>query len=253
MTRYDIIIVGAGHGGAQAAIALRQRGYAGTIAMIGEEPELPYERPPLSKEYLSGEKGFERLLIRPPAFWADRSITMKPGVRISAVDPSAKTVSPEDGEMFSYGELIWAAGGHPRRLSCEGNALAGVHSVRSRADVDLMMGELATTRHVVVIGGGYIGLEAAAVLAKLGKQVTLLEAQNRVLARVAGLALSRFFEKEHCVHGVDVRLSVTVECIEERLRGAARGRIGPAGGYGDRWHRHHRCCRTAAGGRRSGR
>ena len=213
--RYDVLIVGAGHGGAQAAIALRQNGYAGTIGMIGDEPELPYERPPLSKDYLAGDKSFERLLIRPPAFWTERDVTMRLGEKVAAVDPAAHAVTTGSGAMIGYGSLIWATGGAPRRLACAGHDLTGVHSVRSRADVDRMIAELAGTTRVVVIGGGYIGLEAAAVLTKLGKQVTVLEAQDRVLARVASETLSRFFEAEHRAHGVDVRLGAAVECIEE--------------------------------------
>jgi 3-phenylpropionate/trans-cinnamate dioxygenase ferredoxin reductase subunit len=213
--RFDILIVGAGHGGAQAAIALRQRKFEGSIAIIGEEPELPYERPPLSKEYLAGDKPFERLLVRPAAFWEERAVAMRTGRRVVAVDPAARTVTCEDGAAIGYGTLIWAAGGHARRLSCTGHDLASVHWVRSRADVDRLIGELPDTRRVVVIGGGYIGLEAAAVLSKLGKQVTVLEAQDRVLSRVAGEPLSRFYETEHRAHGVDVRLGASVACIEE--------------------------------------
>ena len=211
--RYDIVIVGAGHGGAQAAIALRQRKFEGSIAIIGEEPEIPYERPPLSKDYFAREKTFERILIRPAAFWDERHVAMLTGKRVVKVDPAAHTVTTEDGETIGYGELIWATGGHARRLTCAGHDLTGVHSVRTRADVDRMMDELETTTRVAVIGGGYIGLEAAAVLAKFGKQVTVLEAQDRVLARVAGEPLSRFYEAEHRAHGVDVRLGVMVECI----------------------------------------
>jgi 3-phenylpropionate/trans-cinnamate dioxygenase ferredoxin reductase subunit len=226
--KYDVVIVGAGHGGAQAAIALRQRKFEGSIAIVGEEPEIPYERPPLSKDYFSGEKTFERILIRPANFWEERNIAMLTGRRVVAVDPAAHTVSTEDGETIGYGDLIWATGGHPRRLTCAGHDLIGVHGVRTRADVDRMMGELATTTRVAVIGGGYIGLEAAAVLAKFGKQVTVLEAQDRVLARVAGEPLSRFYEAEHRAHGVDVRLGVSVECIEEKDGRAAGVRL--AGG-----------------------
>ena len=142
MTRHDVVVVGAGHGGASAAIALRQRKFSGSVAVIGEEPELPYERQPLSKEYLAGDKAFERLLIRPPAFWAEREVAMLTGRRVVAVDPDAHTVTTADGEAIGYGQLIWAAGGHPRRLACSGHDLAGVHSVRSRADVDRMMAEL---------------------------------------------------------------------------------------------------------------
>lgn len=212
--RFDILIVGAGHGGAQAAIALRQRGFSGTIGVVGEEPEIPYERPPLSKDYLAGDKDFDRILIRQPDFWGERGVAMLTGQRVVSVDPAARSVSTEQGLTIGYGSLIWAAGGHARRLSCQGHDFAGVHSVRSRADVDQMMRELATTARVCVIGGGYIGLEAAAVLTKLGKHVTLLEALPRVLARVAGEDLSRFYEGEHRAHGVDVRLNVAVDCIE---------------------------------------
>lgn len=223
--RYDVLIVGAGHGGAQAAVVLRQRGFDGSIAVIGEEPELPYERPPLSKEYLARDKPFERIMIRPANFWSDRSITMLVNRRVVEVDADARTVLTEDGGHVGYGEMVWSAGGHPRRMTCSGHDLPGVHSIRSRADVDRMIAELDEVERVVVIGGGYIRLEAAAVLTKLGKQVTVLEAQDRVLARVAGVALSHFYEAEHRAHGVDVRLGVTVDCITERDGRAAGVRL----------------------------
>ncbi len=212
--QFDIVIVGAGHGGAQAAIALRQAKFEGTIAVVGDEPELPYERPPLSKDYFQGEKSFERILIRPAAFWAERAVEMLLGKRVVSVDPAAHSLTTADGATIGYGQLIWATGGSPRRIGCAGNDLTGVHTVRTRADADRMLSELDGVEQAVVIGGGYIGLEAAAVLAKLGKKVVLLEALDRVLARVAGEPLSRFFEGEHRAHGVDVRLGVAVECIE---------------------------------------
>ena len=211
---YDVVIVGAGHGGAQAAIALRQNKFEGTIAVVGDEPELPYERPPLSKEYLSGDKAFERILIRPAAFWAERNVEMLLGRRVQSVDAQAHSVTTDGGETIGYGQLIWAAGGAPRRIGCAGNDLVGVHTVRTRADADRMIAELDGVEQAVVIGGGYIGLEAAAVLAKFGKKVVLLEALDRVLARVAGEDLSRFYEAEHRAHGVDVRLGAAVDCIE---------------------------------------
>mgnify|MGYP005990435071 FL=1 len=201
-TTFDVLIVGAGHGGAQAAIALRQRKFEGSIALLGDEPELPYERPPLSKEYLSGDKPFERILIRPAIFWTDRDVTLLPGQRVTAVDAAAHQVTTEDGSTIGYRTLIWATGGAPRRLTCEGHDLRGVHGVRTRADVDRIMAELPGVSHAIVIGGGYIGLEAAAVLTKLGKPVTVLEAAPRVLARVAGEPLSHFYEAEHRAHGV---------------------------------------------------
>jgi len=216
MSACDILIVGGGHAGAQAAIALRQNKFEGTIAIVGDEPEIPYERPPLSKDYLAGEKVFERILIRPAAFWPEREIAMLTGRRVVAVDPQAHSVTTGDGSTIGYGTLIWAAGGSPRSLTCAGHNLVGVHAVRTRADVDRLMGELAATTRVVVIGGGYIGLEAAAVLTKLGKHVTVLEALDRVLARVAGEPLSRFYEAEHRAHGVDIRLGAMVDCIAEK-------------------------------------
>ncbi|HVQ09415.1 MAG TPA: FAD-dependent oxidoreductase [Allosphingosinicella sp.] len=226
--RFDVVIAGAGHGGAQAAIALRQQKFAGSIIIVGDEPDFPYERPPLSKDYLAGGKAFERILIRPPAFWAEREVTMRLGSRVSSVDPAAREARLEDGSAIGYGNLIWAAGGRPRMLGCAGADLHKVHTVRSRADVDRMRGELPGVRRAVVIGGGYIGLEVAAVLTGLGKQVVLLEALDRVLARVAGEPISRFYEAEHRAHGVDLRTGVAVDCIEGENGGATGVRL--AGG-----------------------
>ena len=222
MRPYDVLIVGTGHGGAQTAAVLRQAKFDGTVAMIGEEAHLPYERPALSKEYLAGAKPFDRLLIRPAAFWEERGIDMLLGQRVAAVESGRHLVRTDQGKEFGYCSLVWAAGGSPRRLTCRGHGLPRVHVVRNRADVDRMTGELSQTERVVVIGAGYIGLESAAVLSTLGKHVTVLEAQGRVLARVAGEVLSRFYEAEHRKHGVEVYTGVTVMGIEER-DGAACG------------------------------
>ncbi|WP_082452883.1 NAD(P)/FAD-dependent oxidoreductase [Sphingomonas sp. Leaf208] len=224
--RYDALIVGGGHGGAQVAAALRQRKFTGTIAIVGDEPDPPYERPPLSKEYLAREKDFERILIRPRSFWMERDVTLRLGQRVTSVAPEIHIVTLQDGSTLGYGTLIWAAGGSPRRLTCSGHHLSGVHSVRNRADVDRMISELPGVTRVVVIGGGYIGLEAAAVLTKLGKPVTVLEAQDRVLARVAGEQLSRFYEAEHRAHGVDIRLNALVDCVVEQDGAAVGVRLG---------------------------
>lgn len=218
----DVVIVGAGHGGAQAAIALRQRGFEGSILMIGRDGEPPYERPPLSKDYLAGEKPFERMLIRPAEFWAERGIELMLATNVGKVDPAAKELTVSGGATVGYGTLIWAAGGDVRRLSCPGAQLAGIHTVRDRADTDALRADLAAgARRAVVIGGGYIGLESAAVLSKLGCEVTVLEMMDRVLARVAGEDLSRFYEAEHRAHGVEIRLETQVEAIEgeERVGG----------------------------------
>jgi 3-phenylpropionate/trans-cinnamate dioxygenase ferredoxin reductase component len=209
-----VVIVGAGHGGAQAAIALRQVGFDGSITLIGREPEAPYERPPLSKEYLAQEKPFERLHLRPLHYWTDKNVTLMLETEVVSVDPAAQTLGLPDGSEVSYGRLIWATGGDPRTLTCPGSDLSGIHGVRTRADVDAIMAALPVVQDIVVIGGGYIGLEAAAVLTKLGKKVTLLEALPRVLARVAGEVLSAFYEAEHRAHGVDLRTGVGVVALE---------------------------------------
>lgn len=215
MDSADIVIVGTGHGGAQAAIALRQQGHDGSILMLGRDAHPPYERPPLSKEYLAGDKPFERIMIRPERFWADKNIDIKLGAMVSEVDWMDHQVVLSDGTRIAYRKLIWAGGGDPRRLSCPGAILKGVHAVRDRRDVDAIMAQLQSgAKRFVVIGGGYIGLEAAAVLRKLDCEVTLLEALPRVLARVAGEELSRFIEAEHRAHGADVRLETAVEAIE---------------------------------------
>lgn len=221
----DVVIVGAGHGGAQCAIALRQGGFAGSVTMVGREAEPPYERPPLSKEYLAREKSFDRLYIRPPAFWAEKGITLRLGTEVTAVDAGARSCALSDGTTAHYGTLVWAAGGEPRRLACPGAELAGVHAVRTRADVDRLMGEIdGGVRTIAVIGGGYIGLEAAAVLTKLGCHVTLLEALPRVLARVAGPELAAFYAAEHRAHGVDLRTGVAVAALEG-AKGVPGGRV----------------------------
>lgn len=213
--RADVLIVGAGHGAAQLAVLLRQLGFEGSVRMIGRENEPPYERPPLSKEYLAREKSFERLYIRPPRFWSEKRIDLVLGSAVVAVDADAHRVMLEDGRSLGYGTLVWTAGGDPRRLSCAGADLDGVYTIRDRCHIDAIMADLESgARRVVVIGGGYIGLEAAAVLTKLGAQVTLLEALPRVLARVAGEPLSAFYEAEHRAHGVDLRTGVQVEALE---------------------------------------
>ncbi|MBN9479177.1 MAG: FAD-dependent oxidoreductase [Bordetella sp.] len=210
MPDFDALIVGAGHAGAQVAIALRQNGFEGSLGVVGAEAHLPYERPPLSKEFLSQEKTFDRLLIRPAEFWREKQVQFILGLRAETVDAGDRRLTLSDGRTLTYGKLIWAAGCAARRLTCEGAELEGVHVMRVREDAEAVLASLPCIRDVVIIGGGYIGLEAAAVLSKAGKTVTLLENQDRVLARVAGEPLSRFFEDVHRGHGVDIRLNARV-------------------------------------------
>ena len=214
MENFDVLIVGGGHGGAQAAVALRQLGFAGSVGIVSAEHDPPYERPPLSKDYLAGDKVFERMLIRPRGFWDERAVALRLGRRVIAVRPERNIVECETGEAFGYGRLVWAAGGGPYRLRCPGGDGAHVHVIRGRADADALRSALPRARRVAIVGGGYIGLEAAAVLRTLGHDVALLEAAERVLSRVAGPPLSAFYEREHCARGVEIRTNVAVETIE---------------------------------------
>jgi NADPH-dependent 2,4-dienoyl-CoA reductase/sulfur reductase-like enzyme len=223
VAHFDCLIVGGGHAGAQAAILLRQLKFEGSIGIISDEADPPYERPPLSKDYLASEKAFDRILLRPAHFWEEQKIDLILRERVKAINPAEHSIVTASDTEYSYGKLIWAGGGAARRLSCPGSTAKGLHTVRTRADVDAIMASLADTQRFVIIGGGYIGLEAAAVLSKLGKQVTLIEALDRVLARVAGPKLSAFFENEHRAHGVDVRLSAAVEAIEANDAGVVTG------------------------------
>lgn len=213
MNHYAVLIVGAGQAGAQCAISLRQGGFTGSIGMIGEEPDAPYERPPLSKDYLAGEKEAARLLLRPLDFWTTRSVDLHLSCRVVSVDAAAHSVTTEAGAVYGYASLVWATGGHPRALPVAGGDLPGVHVIRTRGDVDALRAEAADAHNIVIVGGGYIGLEAAAVLRKTGKHVTILEAMDRVLARVAGEPVSRFYEAAHRSHGVDIVLDARIEAF----------------------------------------
>uniref|UniRef100_UPI00258E0308 NAD(P)/FAD-dependent oxidoreductase n=1 Tax=uncultured Acinetobacter sp. TaxID=165433 RepID=UPI00258E0308 len=214
MSNYDVIIVGTGHAGAQAAVALRQQGFTGSILMIGEELHLPYERPPLSKEYFSGEKTFERILLRPEQFWQDKKIDLKLGQRVIQIDAQSHRILTQQNYEYHYDKLIWATGGKPRRLSCEGAALEGIHYIRNREDVDRINQELDRVQKCVIIGGGYIGLEAASALRKINRDVTLVEGQSRVLARVAGSIISDFYQQYHQEKGVEFYLGQGVDYLE---------------------------------------
>jgi 3-phenylpropionate/trans-cinnamate dioxygenase ferredoxin reductase subunit len=213
-----VVIVGGGQGGASAAVLVRQLGFAGRIAIVGREAEAPYERPPLSKDYMLGQKPFERLLIRPAEYWADNGIDLLLGCEAVAIDPAAQSVTLRDGRAIGYGDLIWAAGGDPRPMNCPGHDLAGIYAVRDRAHIDAILAQLPDVDRVAIVGGGYIGLEAAAALRAMGKHVTLLELLPRVLARVAGPQLSAFFEQEHRAHGVDLRTGTGVVAFEGQGR-----------------------------------
>ena len=210
---FEIIIVGAGHSGAQTGLALRKRGFDGAIGLIGEEPDPPYERPPLTKGYLEGATSRDRLFIRGGKVWSEKDIELIRNCQIEAIDLDNCTIKSGDGRAFAFKYLVWAAGGTARQLACEGATLPGVRQIRTVADVDWILTNLSQVSRVIVIGGGFIGLETSAGLRKLGKEVVLLEAEDRVLARVCAEPVSRFFEQAHRDAGVDIRLSAAVDRI----------------------------------------
>ena len=213
-----IIVIGAGQAGAALVAKLRSGGHAGAITLIGEEAAPPYQRPPLSKAYLMGEMEEGRLYLRSPEFYATNDITLRLGKRVTGIDPVAKTVTL-GGDILSYDQLALTTGSVPRRLPSDiGGDLGGIYTVRSLADVDAMRAEFAHGRRVVIIGGGYIGLEAAAVAAKLGLDVTVVEMAPRILQRVAAPETSDYFRALHTSQGVKILESVGLD----RLLGEGR-------------------------------
>lgn len=209
-----IVVIGAGQAGSSLVAKLRKDGFEGEITLIGAETGLPYQRPPLSKAYLLGEMEVERLFLRPESFYAENNITLKLGQRVTAIDPAAKTVSLGD-EVISYDQLALTTGSDPRRLPAAiGGGLEGVYVVRGLTDVDAMAPHVTEGKRALIVGGGYIGLEAAAVCAKRGVQVTLVEMADRILQRVAAPETSDFFRNLHTSHGVDIREGVGLERLE---------------------------------------
>ena len=199
------VVVGAGQAGAALVARLRARGDTGRITLVGAEDAPPYQRPPLSKGYLLGEIARERLFLRPEAFYADHDIALRLGVRARALDTTARTLTLSDGETLSYDRLALTTGSHARRLpDAIGGALPGVLTMRSLADADALRPYLAPDARLLVIGGGYIGLEAAAVAAKSGMRVTLVEAAARILGRIAAPQTADWFRDLHRGHGVDI-------------------------------------------------
>ncbi|MDO5658445.1 MAG: FAD-dependent oxidoreductase [Paracoccus sp. (in: a-proteobacteria)] len=201
----DIVILGAGQAAASMAARLRARGHEGAITVIGDEPVAPYQRPPLSKAYLLGEMGVDRLTLRAPEWWADEGITLITGTAATRIDREARQVGLSDGRVVGYDTLALTLGAAPRRLpEAMGGHLPGVHVIRALADVDAMAPEFREGARLAVIGGGYIGLEAAAVARKLGLEVTLIEAAPRILGRVAARETADMIRKLHAAHGTRI-------------------------------------------------
>ena len=217
-----VVVVGAGQAGQAVVTKLRNSGFDGGITLVGEETAPPYQRPPLSKAYLLGDMELERLYLRPESFYADNNISLRLGSKVETVDAAAKTVSLA-GETITYDHLVLTTGSDPRRLPAAiGGTLDGVYTVRTLKDVDQMEPEFREGAKVLIIGGGYIGLEAAAVAAKKGLNVTLVEMADRILQRVASPETSGYFRDLHKSHGVDLREGVGLERLtgEGRVTGA---------------------------------
>ena len=210
----DIVIIGAGQAGAQVAQSLRQGGFEGPLRLIGDEPHPPYQRPPLSKKFLAGEIGAEGLWLRPPAFFTTNNIDHIPNTRVVAIDRGGKRLNLENGDTLPYGKLVLATGTNARFLTLAGADKKGVVTLRSIADVDVIRDLLAASRRIAIIGAGYIGLEVAAVAKSLGKEVSVIEAQDRPMKRVVSQAVSDYFSQLHRKNGIDLKLNTGIEAIE---------------------------------------
>lgn len=221
-----IVIAGAGHAGGSAAAMLRQFGWTGRITLIGEEPIPPYQRPPLSKAWLKGEATAESLALRPAKFYPDATIDLRLETRATAIDRAARTVALSEGGMLSYDFLILALGARARKLPLDGVDLEGVLELRSAADADRLKAALHPGAKLAVIGGGYIGLEAAASARALGAEVTIIERESRVLARVACPILSEFFQNFHRSQGVTIDVDAQVAGLEGSAGHVAGVRLG---------------------------
>lgn len=213
-----LVVIGAGQAGAEVALASRQLGWSGPIEMIGDERHLPYHRPPLSKAFLSGSATSESLTMRPQAAYDKAGVKLRLGLDAVTIDRIKKSVQLSDGSILRYEKLALCTGGRPRAFTVPGLPIGhkspNVHVLRTQADADAIRSGLIESTRLVIIGGGYVGLEVAASARKLGARVTVLEAQTRVLARVAGPVLSAFYESVHRQAGVDLRTGVTVDRIE---------------------------------------
>ena len=193
--------------------ALRKEGFAGELILLAEEPQLPYQRPPLSKKYLAGELALERLLLRPPAYFEKLQVDTRIGQAVKAIHPDHKRLQLADGSALSYDQLALTTGARVRRLPIEHDCLPGVHYLRTLSDVDAIRTDLQDAGSIVIVGGGFIGLEAAAVLNKLGKQVTVLEMQERLMPRVVAPVIGRFIGSCHQQHGVKIVTNACVRAI----------------------------------------
>ena len=223
-----VLIIGAGHAGGTAAALLRQYGFEGAIVLAGEEAAPPYQRPPLSKAWLKGESDLESLLLRPEHFYAEHGIDLRTGVTATAIDAASKTVTFADGTVETYGVLILATGSTARRLAIPGADRPELIELRTLVDAERLKATLGPGSRLAVVGGGYVGLEAAASARTLGAEVVVIERMERVLQRVASETLSAFFTTHHRAHGVEIRTGAEVTAFEDGGVRLADGELIPA-------------------------
>ena len=215
-----VVIAGGGHAAGQVAVSLRQNKFEGRIVIVGDEPHLPYQRPPLSKKFLAGGLSAERLHFKPASFYEDPQIEVRLGTRIESIDRAARRLEIADSEELAYDRLVLATGSRVRKVSVSipGGELPGIHYLRSIADVDAIRGDIATGNRVVIVGAGYIGLEVAAVCRQLGLDVTVVEVADRVMSRVVSPHVSDFYQLEHTNQGVKLLLSTGLAAFEGKRR-----------------------------------
>ncbi len=205
-----IVIIGAGQGAGQAAANFRQAGYEGELMILGEEPFPPYQRPPLSKQYLSGEMPLEKIFVRAEKFYADQNIELRTNTRVISIDPDSKTIETASGEKIGYEKLLIATGSRPRTLDVEGSELTGIHYLRTLSDVDAIRDAMTTAANLVIVGGGYIGLEFASVAVAAGLNVTLVEMEQRILQRVTTEEMSDYYHRLHTERGLNILTNTSV-------------------------------------------
>ena len=222
-TSETVIILGAGQAGGQCAASLRRGGFEGRIVLVGDEPHPPYQRPPLSKTYLSGEIDESRLWLQPPETWAEQAVELRLSSRAKRIDPDRNLVILSNGREESYTHLVIATGSRVRPLPVPGAELDGVRYLRSIADVDALKTDVQPGKRIAVIGGGYIGLEAASVASKLGATPIVIEAMDRLLARVAVPEVSQFYRDAHETRGITIRLDAQVAALKPRPGFFSRG------------------------------
>jgi 3-phenylpropionate/trans-cinnamate dioxygenase ferredoxin reductase component len=226
-----LVITGGGQAAVQAVDTLRRRGFTGQLTLVNDEPWPPYQRPPLSKKYLGGSLERERLLIRPATFFAEHAVSTLFGRRVSEIARHERYVRLDDGLVVPYDALLLATGSRPRRLLVPGSELAGVHYLRTIADADRIRNECAAGGRLVIVGGGYIGLEVAATARERGMDVTVLEMAPRVMSRVTSPEVSAFYQAEHARHGVHIRCNESVRALHGDPRtGRVRAVLTESGG-----------------------